>query len=762
MSNRFRIVLVASLGTLLACSAGVDGDSLEPCFENCAEPGDDLSPDGLESLTQASAANFQDGVYPSAAYNGTTDTTLQQYSPSLTDGSNVTMKADFDYPSASRKSVVGLMKFDVSSIPTTAKVTSAKLTVNVTNLTQAAGYQLYALLRGFSESQASWNLSSSSVKWAGGGARGTTDRSTASMGTLAPTKNGQYTVTLNAAGIAAVQKWVQSPASNFGFAIDTSSNPDGVQFDSSNAATAANRPRLSIAYTTEVADPPADSGVVTPPADSGVVTPPPSNGAGAGSAPIGTPCPAGAKATVTPSMSTSAIQTALNNAGTGATICFAPGLYRLTATLSPKQGQRLHGEAGAILNGAVVLSSWASDGGDFRADSVTFTTGGPKTAYAPFCEDNVNYPCAYGEDVFFDGKPLTRAPSRDAVGPGTFYNNYSTKQVFIGDNPAGHKVEIGSVSAGVRVGANDVTLEGLTVEMFAQLPDRGGIEVNPGVNNMTIQNCESRFNHGSGFQSGGTNTTVRYNRFHDNGQLGMAISSTNGAVVDHNDLIHNNIAGFWRIDGSAGGIKVDLATNVAVTNNLAKDNNNHGIWYDEGADYATITGNVVDNNFASGILFEVSRNAKINNNIVTSNGLGDPTARGHLGCKSLGCSGGLQVSNCENVEIANNTISGNIQGISLTMTSRSPRTSSYTIPNLTGINAHDNTITLATGVSGLVFNSGPAGFDPYAASSNNKFVHNTYKLPSLTSASFYWQRAAGDKARWQGYGLDTTGVFVTQ
>jgi hypothetical protein len=52
------------------------------------------------------------------------------------------------------------------------------------------------------------------------------------------------------------------------------------------------------------------------------------------------------------------------------------------------------------------------------------------------------------------------------------------------------------------------------------------------------------------------------------------------------------------------------------------------------------------------------------------------------------------------------------------------------------------------------------GFDPYAASSDNTFRHDSYHLNAAGARAFYWQKDLGDKMRWQGFGLDTDGAFT--
>ena len=504
---------------------------------------------------------------------------------------------------------------------------------------------------------------------------------------------------------------------------------------------------------------------------------PPDETEGAGDAPIGSPCPAGATL-VNPTMSTDDIQKQIN---TGATICFTPGRYRLTKALSPKQGQVLHGEEGAVLTGAVELKAWAADGAAWRADNVTLPSlgwpgvnkdTGSQDGYKDFCEDNVNHPCTYAENIFYDGAPLQRVTARADVVPGTFFTDYPNRAVYIGSRPAGHSVELATANAAVRVAANGVTIKGLTVEMFAQLADRGEIEINSDITGTTIQNCEVRYAHGAGVLAVGSKAQIQYNRIHDNGQLGVAISNGNSnSTVNHNDLIHNNIDGFWTIDGSAGGIKVNFATHAKVTHNLVRGNLNHGIWFDEGANHAIVTNNIVDNNYSAGILFEVSTDAQIIDNVVTNNGLMDSQGRKHNGndgsCPVPGpnnkpsCSGGIQIADGDVVTIAGNTLAGNVHGISIVQSSRNPRNNNYTIPNTQNVKVHDNVITLGDGeLNGLVFQGGPAGFNPYTA--GNEFTHNTYHLPSPGANAFFWQNTAVNSTKWQQtYKQDIDGTFLS-
>ncbi|HEX7665288.1 MAG TPA: PA14 domain-containing protein, partial [Polyangiaceae bacterium] len=229
--------LGTSFGVLPACSAPDGSD------EPADVPGDEAA------LGTPTSISFQNGVSPTTSYAGATDTSIEEATPTAADGSDGSIHADFDYPDGTNQNMEGLLRFDVSAIPAGSTITSASITLNVTNRTTGTGYSLYPLSRAWTASQATWNAAKSGSNWATPGARGTSDRSAAAIGTLTPTVTGKTTVTLNAAGLAAVQAWVADPSKNFGLVLDTANDPDGLIVDSSEAATASNRPKLSVAYT---------------------------------------------------------------------------------------------------------------------------------------------------------------------------------------------------------------------------------------------------------------------------------------------------------------------------------------------------------------------------------------------------------------------------------------------------------------------------------------------------------------------------------
>jgi hypothetical protein len=221
-------------------------------WAGCAPVDDGADTDGASEVGSELAAptttSFQNGVFPTTSYAGTTDASLQQSTRTTNAGSGAVLRVDMDYPNGTGTATNALLRFDLGSIPKGSVVQSVKLTMNVTNPTGGAGYSIYALRRAWDEGSVTWQRASASTGWASAGARGASDRASTALGTLLPPAAGAHTVTLGAAAIAEVQKWIDDPGSNFGFAIDGTSNMDGLELDSSEAAVASRRPRLDVTY----------------------------------------------------------------------------------------------------------------------------------------------------------------------------------------------------------------------------------------------------------------------------------------------------------------------------------------------------------------------------------------------------------------------------------------------------------------------------------------------------------------------------------
>jgi len=126
-------------------------------------------------------------------------------------------------------------------------IESATIQLNVTN-TSSQVYELYVMQRAWDELTATWNQASTGNLWATAGALGAADRGSTAVGTIAASSMGLNQIALNSSGIAAVQAWIDDPAANRGLIIQDYANSNGVDFSSSEASAAAQRPKLVVTF----------------------------------------------------------------------------------------------------------------------------------------------------------------------------------------------------------------------------------------------------------------------------------------------------------------------------------------------------------------------------------------------------------------------------------------------------------------------------------------------------------------------------------
>ena len=141
-----------------------------------------------------------------------------------------------------------------SAIPPGSTVQSAVIVLNVTNAS-AGAYPLYGLTRTWAEAEATWSQAGVGDPWAAAGATGAADRGATVLGVLSAGATGPIQITLNPAGVAAVQAWVNNPAANFGLIVADTAITDGADWSASEAALATSRPALTIIYLPPLASP---------------------------------------------------------------------------------------------------------------------------------------------------------------------------------------------------------------------------------------------------------------------------------------------------------------------------------------------------------------------------------------------------------------------------------------------------------------------------------------------------------------------------
>ncbi len=452
------------------------------------------------------------------------------------------------------------------------------------------------------------------------------------------------------------------------------------------------------------------------------------------------------------------IQRAVEANPPGAVFTIKAGTHRLQQVI-PKPHQTFEGEPGAILNGSRLLTEFGYAGGLWYADGQTqqgeqkgecLPVGGvPTTA------------CRHPENVYFDDEPLRQVMSPSALGPGRFYFDYGADRIYLADNPAGHKVEASVTRHAFYFWRSDpgwrqhnyptgVNIRNLVIEKYANPSQRGAIQAggfNTGAagegltEGWVIEFNEIRLNHGAGVRTG-NRTLLRGNHIHHNGQIGVRATG-DGAVVEDNEIDHNNTLGFDP-DWEAGGTKFWKTRNVVVRGNHVHHNTGPGLWTDTDNVDTIYESNVVEDNTGPGIFHEISYSAVIRYNTVKRNGLS--TADWFYGA-------GILIAHSSGVEVHNNVLEDNADGIAGIDQGRGG--GALGPWRLDQLDVHDNVIHLPTGWTGVGQDIGDNSvFDRDIA-----FYRNSYVLGSQ-ARPFKWQNTELTPAQWQSYGHDPEGWFT--
>src|SRR5215210_6490898 len=176
------------------------------------------------------------------ALTSVADAGLSELAPTTNNGTATTLKVDGDDPDPGGGDLYAALRWDLSSIPAGAAVSSATITLNISNPSPQT-YGVYELKKAWNEGQVTWNQAATGTPWATAGAKGTTDRG-AQIASLTPTNIAPYTFTVPT---SVVQGWLGTPSTNNGIVLAHTTNYDGFVFDTREGA---QPPKLTLNYTT--------------------------------------------------------------------------------------------------------------------------------------------------------------------------------------------------------------------------------------------------------------------------------------------------------------------------------------------------------------------------------------------------------------------------------------------------------------------------------------------------------------------------------
>jgi RHS repeat-associated protein/uncharacterized repeat protein (TIGR01451 family) len=207
-------------------------------------------PTRTPTATPTSSGPGQVTLTPSA------DTYMARWSPIANNGSNARLLVRYNSINQNEE-FSSLLRFDLSGIPANATVQAAVLTLTVesreANTANAwLDLDVFKVLRGWQELQATWNQATGGVAWSQGGANGSGDREMARSATARVNADQGGTVSFDLTGL--VQGWVSNPSGNQGLLLRPTLPINNFtmtyRFASANHTDANWRPKLTVTYTT--------------------------------------------------------------------------------------------------------------------------------------------------------------------------------------------------------------------------------------------------------------------------------------------------------------------------------------------------------------------------------------------------------------------------------------------------------------------------------------------------------------------------------
>ena len=252
--------------------------------------------------------------------------------------------------------------------------------------------------------------------------------------------------------------------------------------------------------------------------------------------------------------------------------------------------------------------------------------------------------------------------------------------------------------------ATNVTLDSITVQNYNTGKQRGAIQPDTHASGWVVRNVSALRNYWAGLMAA-DGMKILGGHYNDNDQLGIGGNAATGVLLDGLDGDPTTLDGpelarnhtlHAPCDYEAGGMKWDVGQ-VTIRNVHAHHNDCRGLWADMNAHDALIEHNLVEDNLAEGVFYEISRDAVIRNNRIYRNGA---RVSGWYG------DGGVMVASSFNVEVYGNHLSGNYNGITGTQQDRPDSTPPAHL--LDNYRVHDNLIcaTLGAHPTGVAADNG--------------------------------------------------------
>lgn len=357
-------------------------------------------------------------------------------------------------------------------------------------------------------------------------------------------------------------------------------------------------------------------------------------------------------------------------AASGQTIVLRQGQYHETVTVPANKRLIIqpYPHEAVWFDGSVPVQNWVASGNAWVASgwtarfdaSPTYTRGAPDGSAANWTFVNRAHPmAAHPDQVWIDGKALAQVQALDQVKAGTFFVDYAAKKLYVGSNPAGHSVRASDISKAATLQGGGTVVRGVGFRRYApSIPDMGAVTAEK--DGVTIENVAVIDNAGTGIHAVGANITFRNLTLARNGMLGGSASTADNFKATSVLAYGNNTEAFNQ-SPVAGGFKVTRSRTVKFSNSSFVRNAGPGLWLDESVYNGVITRNDSIANLGHGLTMEISAKFLVADNYIAGN-LGN----------------GVKLNDTSNVDLWNNTVSGNGRNLNIVQDSR--RASNRSLP----------------------------------------------------------------------------------
>lgn len=248
------------------------------------------------------------------------------------------------------------------------------------------------------------------------------------------------------------------------------------------------------------------------------------------------------------------------------------------------------------------------------------------------------------QSVFINDTKLAQVPTLAQVTSSSFYYDWGTRKMYIGQDPTSNKVELSKRTQALMLNKTASSIKGIGFKRYAS----GGFGSTNGTGNWTIASAV--------FMNEPISSNFENTVFADNGAIGLGYSwpQNSASKITSSVFAYNGYAGLHANGRQKTGGRDDFSVTSSVFNanndqsfdincdeacgaaNLKfnnmvgftlKDNvatnakpGGYGLWCDVHCSDGVIVNNLVKNNAKVGIFYEISRDGLIASNMVVDNG----------------------------------------------------------------------------------------------------------------------------------------------